>query len=254
MNLSFNDDGQNFPRKLSNLELKLLFFILPENRKGYAEFRKLLEDKFVIGYGRFGGTNLVLGEKNDKPDLSIPSAPVFAIGGINYSKGEHYILIHDDLDGLIEFDISYTGEFPYNENYPEEKKWTYSNWLPGENAPLDNSEVKEINVFGDELILVVALKQKRIWLYEKETQINHLIPITNFYNELMLVKHIQDPKIALKSDYLFHNFESFTENDFALAFLNYNKRRKKVKFDYEKIHNPVKEEVKGNWKKFFKRS
>jgi hypothetical protein len=65
-------------------------------------------------------------------------------------------------------------------------------------------------------------------VYEQETEINHLIPVTNFYNELMLHKNIRDPKVALDSKRLFLEHEKYSDEDIAYAFLTYNRIRTKV--------------------------
>ena len=54
------------------------------------------------------------------------------------------------------------------------------------------------------------------------------IPITNFYNEIMLLKGIRDPEIALHSALLFTEPGRFTDEDLRSAFIAYNTIRQRV--------------------------
>ncbi len=242
-----------FPRNLSAKEKEILFTILPENKPGYKNFRERIEQFFVIGNGRFGETNFVLGAKEDEPDFSLLSAPVFAVGGIQYESAERYILIHEEQENKIEFDISLSIK---DENFSVNKvinKWTYSDWIPGMNDPKDESPVREVKIDDKYLVLVVSSNQKRIWIFESETGVNHLIPVTNFYNEAINVLHIRDPKTALNSNLIFENPSLFSDENLRKAFFNYNKSWKKINLDYS--HFSVKSESKNSrfFPKLFKR-
>ena len=57
----YENSLNDFPRKLTERERDFLFSILPENKKGYKLYRDKIDSLFVIGFGRFGDTNLVLG-------------------------------------------------------------------------------------------------------------------------------------------------------------------------------------------------
>ncbi|HET7152282.1 MAG TPA: hypothetical protein VFJ29_00820, partial [Candidatus Kapabacteria bacterium] len=57
---------------------------------------------------------------------------------------------------------------------------------------------------------------------------NHLIPVTNFYNELMIFKQIRDPKVALDHKNLFTYLTQFTDAELIGAFKHYNVLYKKV--------------------------
>jgi hypothetical protein len=77
-------------------------------------------------------------------------------------------------------------------------------------------------------VLAISPQEKRLWLYNGTTGMNHPIPITNFYNELMLIKGIRDPEIALRSALLFENLHQYTDSDLDAAFIAYNRFRKRV--------------------------
>jgi hypothetical protein len=65
-------------------------------------------------------------------------------------------------------------------------------------------------------------------VHDPETQVNHPIPVTNFYNELMLHKNVRDAKVALDSNRLFTELSKYTDADLTYAFLTYNKLKTKV--------------------------
>ena len=232
MNIISNNhqSEKEFPRALSDFEKEALFFLLPENKSGYLEYKKKISELSVIGFGRFSDGNLILGKESDTINPQYASTPVFAIGSIIYDKSEIYIVIHEEDEDQIEIDISSKTNF--STELKEIKRWTYSNWIPGQRNPVDNSSIREISVVKNDVVLAVSSKYKKIWVFEKETGINHFLPITNFYNELMKIKKIRIPDIAFNSNLFFEKNEEFTDQDIASAFILYNKFRKKINLDY----------------------
>ena len=81
---------------------------------------------------------------------------------------------------------------------------------------------------GEHFVLAICREDRRLWVHESSTQVNHLIPVTNFYNELMLHKNIRDPKIALDAKKLFMDLGDYSDGDLTYAFLTYNKIKSKV--------------------------
>ena len=234
-----------FPRALTEREKEWLFFLLPEERKGYNRYRKLIDEFQVIGEGRFGGGNFYLGRTNDKSDHSIPSSPVFAAGTIFYEEAEVYVIIHEESDGMIEVDISNMKAEFIPEKLTEIKRRTYSNWSPGQPAP-DQSAVREVPLVRDKIIIVIAPSVKRIWVYDSESRVNHFIPVSKFHNELMRVKRIKEPKTALDLNLLFKDDKKFSDEEIGQAFLLYNKYWKKIDLDYslfQKEEKPQKENL-----------
>ena len=228
-----NQNIKKFPRQLNTIESMLLFSVLPENKSGYNSYRNMINNLVVTGSGRFGGGNFVLGKEGTEPDLSLPSSSVFAIGTNVYEEGTIDITIHEELDGEIEFDISPRNQNLLPKNLTEIKKWNYSEWNPGNKAPNDNSFVREIIISQDEYILAVAPAHKKIWLHEYKSGINFLIPLTNFYNELMRINNIKDPSIALNPTSFFENIDKFNDEQLMLAFFSYNRYLRK--FDIQNI-------------------
>lgn len=223
---------EKFPRGLTEREKSWLFTALPENKIGYKKYRDLIESLSVIGYGRFGEGNLVLGDENDVVDLEDPSSPIFAISNIAFEEANIYVTIHEVFDNQIEVDIKSVlgGKIP--ENLHQTKVWTYSTWLPGQKAPSDNSYVREIHLIRDELVLAIAPSHKKIWIYNSKSGINHFVPVTNFYNELMILLENKDPEAALNPGRLFTNADDFTDEQLTQGFLVYNRHWNRVELDY----------------------
>lgn len=225
-----NYKHDKYPRKLTELEKLYLRKLLPANRSGYKIYNDKLDNIFLIGRGRFQQHDYVLGEENDQPDFSAPAESMLAVGVINTPGHKLEISIHSEFENKIELDFAVSGEGKFIEEIKD--YWTYSEWLPGKKSPPDNSGVREIHLIKNKIVIAIAPESKRVWVYEAETGINHIVPATNFYNEIMRVKNIRDPKIALKPMRLFSHLEELSDEEIAQGFLMYNKYLNKIKIDY----------------------
>jgi hypothetical protein len=249
-----NKTDLNFPRKLEENEKVLLFSILPENKTGYSRYREKIKELFVIGKGRFGNLNLILGKRDDKPDLSSSSAPIFAAGIVLTAGQEIDVTIHEEIDDQIEIDISpkTSNEIPDEINLIGH--WSYSEWMPGDKTPNDNSDVREVEIIPGSFELVIAPAHKKIWLHDYETMVNHLIPVSNFFNELMSVKNIRNPDMVLKPNSFFNEDSKYSELDLKLAFIKYNKYLRRFKINYDEIPTAASQKRKSSFiKNIFKR-
>ena len=83
------------------------------------------------------------------------------------------------------------------------------------------------------LVLVFCVQDERLWVYDQASGVNHLIPLTNFYNELMLHAKVRDPAVALNMKRLFVDLEHYSDTALAGAFASYNKLKTKIHFDEE---------------------
>ena len=227
-----------FPRTLKEIEKELLFSILPLEKPGYKTYREKINNKYVIGYGRFGETNLILGSKEDKFSIQDASASIFAAGSIIYNEGKIEISINEEIDDKIEFDIS-PKEFELLCRNTEINRWNYSQWLPGQKSPKEKTNVREITIVPGKYILAISTEEKRIWVHEFGSGINYLIPLSNFYNQLMLQKNIRDPKIALKPKLFFEQgtggVSDYTDIDLRNTFITYNKYLRKLEIKEDLI-------------------
>lgn len=219
---------QFYPKKLSESEKEILFSVLPQNKPGYNKYRLLLDRLFVIGEGRFGKGNLILGKEDDLPDLSISSSPVFALGYVKCSVEKYYVIIHTLDEEKIEVQID---PYPINKVIKISEVISYSKWKPGMNSPETGSRVNEYLIEDNSYMLAICPESKKIWLHEYDSEVNYLIPVSNFFNELMRVKKIKDENIIQTPSGLFKNLESFSDYEIKLAFLLYNKYLKRFKLN-----------------------
>ena len=218
-----NLELNNFPRQLTAAEKTILFSILPESKTGYKLYREKINNLLVIGSGRFDGNNYILGNKGAEPDLNIPSSPVFALGTAVSGSNNIDVIIHEESDEQIEFDITSSSELSFEKNIRIEEVNCYSNWNPGEKIIFEKAEVREYIILPGSYILAIVPELKKIWLHDISTGVNHIIPVTNYFNELMRLKNIRDPKLALKPGNFFEYINEFKNDEIRKAFLMYDK-------------------------------
>ncbi len=219
---------EKFPAKLTDSERKILFSLLPENKSGYNNYRSIIDNFFVVAEGRFGNGNLILGELNAVPDLSISSSPIFALGTIVTQEINYYTVIHKIDEGMIEVQID---PYPVAENLDIKSVVSYSNWRPGMRSPEKNSNVYEYLIKEDSYLLAICPESKKIWLYEYSSEVNYIIPISNYFNELMRLRKVNDEKTLINPSNFFSEIDRFSELEIKLAFLMYNKYLKHFDLD-----------------------
>jgi len=224
-------ENLKFPRQLTQTELELIFLLLPENRIGYNLYRNKINTCKVIGLGKFGNNNLILSSKVTRPDLTAPPAPIFAVGNAVVDSGEIYIVIHEEVEDQIEIDFSLSGFDEISENLTIKQYWTYSNWKPGKPNPADNSKVREVHLIHNSLVIAISSQNKKVWIYDDKTGLNHFIPVTKLYDEMMRIKKEKNPEIALDTKRFFFNNADFNDKLIGQGFLIYNKYWKKLEID-----------------------
>ncbi len=246
--------NSEYPRHLTATELSMLFFLLPEDIPVYNKYRQRMEKMLVIGKGRFEEGNYILGFENDKPDLSYSSLPVFAGGRVILDNAEIQVTIHEEYDNKIEFSINnLSGEL-----VPASGKitggWTYSNWKPGEPSPFKNDVLREVQIspVKNMLVLAISKSNRSIWLYDDENKYVHIIPVTNFINELLRGNTTIDRTKGINMDYIFDNLSLFKDNEFKKALITYNKQWRKL--DLSKVESPAENKKSGFFSKIFKKN
>lgn len=209
-----------YPRKLTASERTILFSILPDGKTGYKNYRSLIDKFYLIGEGRFGNGNLILGELDKLSDPFISSSSVFALGNIFTADEDYYIVIHSIDEGAIEIQID---PYPVNNEIVITKVVSYSDWVPGMKSPEKNSKVYQYLIKEKEYILAICPLSKKIWLHEYITGVNHIIPKSNFINELMQLQKVTKDKSLINPANFFENINKFSDNEIKLSFLLYNK-------------------------------
>lgn len=241
---------KTFPRKLSEDEKFLLLKILPASKPGYNIYRNKIKEKLLIGESRFGNGNLLLGSKDDAIDLNIPATPVLASGSVKVNDIKYDLTIHEEEEHQVEIDIA---PYPVEKGISEKdaEVFTYSYWKLGDKSPGTNDDPRVIELKKDEYYLAISSGLKRMWLFESVTGVNHLLPLTNFFNELMRLKNERDPKVALKPGSLFNVIDQSGDDEIKKAFLMYNKYMRKLDVDLKPDDVLKKKKRKFS---FFKRS
>jgi hypothetical protein len=238
---------ERFPRELDALEREMLLWVLPEQRPGYAEYRKLIESWPVVAVGRRGEGNLILAEAGWNVDIESPLPQLFAYGVVEHEQGRLTISVRERVGMQLEFELEGASDRTTVAAFREIRRWSYSEWLPSQHCPSCRSNLREINLTttnAQTLVLVLCSQDRRIWVYDTRSGINALIPVTGFYNELMLQMGIKDPRIALDPTRLFSAPEAQSDSDMIRAFASYNRVRNKIALSGDLI---IADNPKLNW-------
>lgn len=212
-----------FPRPLTSHEREIIEAVLPDDHPGYRKYREMLGDLVVLGEGRRGKGNFILGRAGVVPDTTAPLPPVVAHGAIVTRDGEILVSIREEVDGQI--DVEVTGEI---HSRGEVRRWSISSWRPGQPSPRSGSPVREV-VVSEGLVLAICVADRRMWIHESASGLNHLIPVTGFHEALMKVRKVRDPQIALRPGGFFSSGSDYSSEDLRSAFLIYNSTFPKVR-------------------------
>jgi len=216
-----------YPRSLRLKEQDLLESVLPVDRPGYRQYRELLSRMVVLGEGRQGAGNLILGISGDRPDVTSPLSPVVAYGMVETTRDAFSVTVREIVGDQIDVEIVSSRGEEVPDHFEEKRRWTYSTWAPGSPSPATDERAREVRV-SETLVLGILSSEQRLLLHDSSTGMIHLIPITSFYNELMLHKNIRDPKTALNARLLFQNLPSYRDEDLRSSFISYNKLKRRV--------------------------
>lgn len=236
-----------YPRPLRPKERDLLEFVLPADRPGYRRYRERIAGMMVLAEGRRGRGNVVLGMPGARADITSPLAAVVAYGVVETTRDTFTITVRECVDDQIDVEIVSSHGESIPDHFEEKRRWTYSSWRPGSPSPATETPVREIPITAT-LTLAISSRERRIWLFDAATGMNHLIPITNYHNELMRHKGVRDPAVALAANRFFDDLNSYSDADLRAAFIAYNRVRKKV----ELVPEPETASPRG-WRRFLRR-
>jgi hypothetical protein len=220
-----------FPRPLREVERDILLWLLPSGRQGYDAYRRLFLQWNVVAMGRRGAGNYLLAPPGARIDLESPLPQVLALGMIETESQTISATVREKLEDQVEFEIVATRGEGEPKLHDERRRWSLSYWQPGETCPICGDAIREVHMAttsDERIVLAICGGDRRIWIYSQRSQINHLIPPTNFYNELMLHKNIRDPRRALDPGRLFTELTTFSDSDLTRAFRSYNQIRTKL--------------------------
>lgn len=229
--MSQADHTNGYPRQLTAREREWMTWLLPAEKAGYREYAEALDRLIVVGEGRRGRGEIILGLPGTVPDLSGPLAPVFAYGVIETTFGTISVTLRDRVNDQVSAEIVSQRADEVPDEFEDARRWTYSTWTPGDPCPQCLRRLRTAKLLiggGSAATLAICTADRRLWINDSRSGVNRLIPVTNFYNELMLHKNVRDPKIALDSQRLFADLGSFTDQDLARAFETYNTMKTKI--------------------------
>ncbi len=220
-----------FPRALTPFERATLLWLLPENKRGYNEYRKYISLWKVVGEGRRGSGNYILADPSTIADTESPLPQVLAYGMIEADRADISVTLRELFENQLEFEIVNVKGETIPEHFIEKRRWNFSQWTPKQPCPICQRPPREVTIRrenGSDATLAVCVNDRRLWICDAQDGVNHLIPVTNFHNALMLYKNIRDPERALAADNFFKDLHMFSDADLTAAFVHYNKLRKKV--------------------------
>lgn len=219
-----------FPRDLAALEKRLLLWILPEDRPGYAEYRDAVNQWKVIGERPWEEGSYLLGPPGSTVDFDAPQQLV-AVGVIEALRGILSVTVRELHAQQLEYEISGPADEELARNFERLRKWTLSSWSPTAPCPSCEGRLREValsTLSGRGFVLALCVQDQRLWVYDNLQKMNVPIPVTGFYNELMLQAKIQDPGIALQSRRLFSDLDTYTDAILTRAFEAYNRTRQRI--------------------------
>jgi len=223
--------AEEYPRELNTLERTLLLWVLPEDRLGYAEYRRSVEDWKVVATGRRGDGNYILAADGHIPDLESPLTHLFAFGVVELGSGDLSVSVRERTAEQLEFEIAGPAVEDSVSVFEGTRCWTYSDWSPSRPCPRCGRALREVDMSttsGRQLVLALCAPDQRLWVYDARSGVNRPIPVTSFYNELMLQSEVQDRTVALNARRLFTDIGAFSDAALTRAFSTYNKLRTTV--------------------------
>jgi hypothetical protein len=222
------------PRTLTAVERGLLLWVLPEERQGYGPYRKRVESWFVQAQGKRGAGHLLLGPDRPSVDEAMPLAHAVAYGLVTTNQGKIGVTVHELRTNQLDIEFAAPASLSLDDSLDEVRRWTLSTWKSGQPCPACGAAVREVTLTAGAVptaTICFCAGDRRTWVHDGKSGMTLPIPVTNFYNELMVTKKIRDSHIALDSRRLFTDLGSCTDEELGLAFLSYNRVREKVPFD-----------------------
>ena len=186
---------------------------------------------------------MVLGAAGGEVDPEAGMTPVLSYGeiAVTDSGGADLTLsltLHAaDDEGRIELQATTLEGRPVPDAYVERRRWSYAGWLPGAPCPATGMPVRQVGL-DDEgtILLAISPSRRALWLYDGVAMTSTPVPVTNFHNELMVLKGIRDPAIALDHTRLFSALDQFSDAELRSAFMRYNMSFRKI--DPERLSKP----------------
>lgn len=216
---------------LSELERDLLTWVLPQARSAYAPYRHAVMTWGVAARSQRGDGHIVLAPPGGPIDLDMPLPQVLAYGVLETSEGSIAVTVRERVAEQLDCDVSSLSGKELPHRFTELRRWSYSDWSPGKPCPMCADGVREVcwtTVAGAAVTLGICQADRRLWVFDSSRELAIPIPVTSFYNELMRVRRIRDPEIALNPDRFYSSLPSYSDAELTEAFVHYNALRPKL--------------------------
>jgi hypothetical protein len=246
----------NFPRSLNHEELEFIRWLLPETSSVYGSLLWNIQARIILGEGRWGSGDLIMGESGMRIDMMMPMSPVVAYGECYIGETLLTVSVHEaNTDEQIE--IQFSGVYPLPQNISVSSGWTFSYWIPGMPCPATGGPVREVDLHDGSgnarYTIAISPSKKRLWLYHHASRYNQLLGITAFADELFRTHHIRDAEAVTHPNTMFDRLNEFTDGDLRQALLSYNTFGLH-KFDTEGLVRVEKEDKKSFLGKLFNKN
>jgi len=180
-----NPDADSYPRPLTPIEQELVDWVLPAGAAGYAPYRAFIANSSVIGAGRRGEGEVILGTPGDVPDLESPLPPVVSYGVASAGGDEVSVTVREIVDGQMSVEVVGRREDRVAPGARIERRWTYAEWLPGAPCPQCGRPAREVDVVppesdGRRIVLALCATDRRIWIRDGATGLCRPVPVTNY--------------------------------------------------------------------------
>lgn len=231
----------HFPRSLTTAELEFVRWVLPNECETYRLALERIENDIIVGEGRWGHGDLMMGNQGAELDLSLGMAPVVAYGECQTRGGGSIsISVHDpNPDNLIE--VQFSGLWPIPDDIEVTSGWTYSYWKPGMPCPATGEMVREVVLTDSNLhplyTLAISTAKHVVWLHHHATGFNQMIAVTGFADEVFRTHQIRDAKLVTQPAKMFETLAEYSDSDLRHALLEQNSIASR-KFDAGKIALP----------------
>jgi len=102
---------------------------------GYAPYRTFITRSSVIGQGRRGEGEVILGTPGDRPDIESPLPAVVSFGVAAADGDEVSVTVREILEGQMSVEVVGRRSDRVAPGARIEKRWTYAQWRPGLSCP-----------------------------------------------------------------------------------------------------------------------
>lgn len=231
--------SEHLPRKLNSGELGIIFNLFPQNSPHYTAYINLLKNWYICKIDSADPFKLFLCENSEViPDDFV--MPVVNIGGINIGDQFYDFTFFENSGDTVRIEISIERAV--------KNEYSLANWKPGDSSPF-SGDLRTVEINKGEYLLLRDIAKKKLWVHDKNKSGNIILTVTSFYNSVMGVENIKDPKVAFNFDLLFS--DKFGDDVLTKAFYLHAKKNKIPGIKVE-IPEVTEKEKPNFWKRLFK--